>query len=699
MILQEVILKGFGSYKDLTVIPIPLGLTGIVGEYESNVIKSVGAGKTTIVSALNYAFFGKGEFDKVEEIINDQLKPKEEFFVNIKFRQGNSLFEVERGRNPEAYLEFKENGVPRGDPKIDKRTEEIQQVIGMDYSMFTASIFFEQDRLSKLVDTDPSTRRNYIEKVLGINVWTQSSKQINRDKNILKKDLEILNKEIDALITIILSYEEELKKISSIDESLLLNTIKKEELELKIKEYSLLQQKSLDLIGLRNSKISLEDNLRVLKEKLAKLLEDQTKNIKSIDVLKNSLNADKNLYNSQIEDINIVTQVIEKIDATLDSNAKKELALVEKLSKYQQEKKTFNEIQSKLKEGICTTCGTSITEKTRISRMLEFSTKIEDVELSVLSLLDDKAILDKEKKENTSVRQENFKKLQSMQQELHQIRSSIELNERSISNLESKVDSTIFTELKDSYENSIKIITHDIKDTNKKIIKLEEETKNIAIDEFAKLEDNLKKVNEDILLLNQEKGVLKGIQTELDKRVVDRELKLKQLEEKEYELSLYNILEKEFDRIPSELLTSSVSCIEKEAEEIIQLFIPEMSISVSEDLTKVTRPLQVYFTIDGKRRNYKRLSGGQRTIANLALRLGFSKVISSRVGVQLGFLILDEPFAFLDNFNRDLVKKVLIELKKSFSQIIVISHVDNIQDFPNLIKVTMCEDNVSRILT
>ena len=699
MILQEIILKGYGSYRDLTIIGIPLGLTGIVGSYKSNDAKSVGAGKSTIVSALNYAFFGKGEFDKVEEIINDQLQPKEEFFVNVKFKQGNSLFEVERGRHPESYLEFKENGISRGDPKIDKRTEEIQQVIGMDYSMFTASIFFEQDRLSKLVDTDPSTRRNYIEKVLGINIWTQSSKQINRDKNILKKDLEILNKEIDVLITSILSYEEELKKINTIEESLLFNISKKEELELKLKEYNLLQQKSFDLIELRNSKIALKNNLKDLEEKLSKLFEDQANNIKNIDILKNSLEDKNKVYNSYLENHRVLTEAIEKIDLALSSNAKKELVLVEELSGYQQEKKTLDEIQAKLKKGICTTCGSNITEEIRLSRSEEFSTKVQEIKSYIQNLLNDKSLLEKEKDQNTLLKQDNSKKLQEIQQSLNQIQSNIESDKRNILNLESKINSAIFTELKNSYENSITSISKNIQEINKKINILEKETKNISIEEFDLLEDSLKQVSNEILLLNQEKGILKGIQVELDKRIEDKGVKLKELEVKEYELSLYNILEKEFDKIPSELLTFSVSSIEKEAEEIIHSFMPEMSIVVSEDLTKISKPLQVYFTIDGKRRSYKRLSGGQRTIANLALRLGFSKVIASRVGVQLGFLILDEPFAFLDNFNRDLVKKILVELKKSFFQIIVISHVDNIQDFPNLIKVTMCEDNVSRILT
>jgi DNA repair exonuclease SbcCD ATPase subunit len=306
--------------------------------------------------------------------------------------------------------------------------------------------------------------------------------------------------------------------------------------------------------------------------------------------------------------------------------------------------------------------------------------------------------LERTRKDTEVTKKELSKKLQDTTQEFNSIKGSIELNERSILTLESKINSTLFKDLEKSYQDTIFAILKEIKETDIKIPILEEETKNISISEFDLLEDTLKSYNDSIIQLNQEKGILKGIQIELDKRNIDKEKKLKEIEEKEYQLSIQKLLEEEFTKIPSELLTSSVSYIEKEAENIIHSFMPEMDISLKEDTSKISKPLQVFFTVNGKRRTYKRLSGGQRTIANLALRLGFSKVISSRVGIHLNFLILDEPFAFLDVHNREIVKKVLMELKKSFSQIIVISHVDNIQDFPNLVKVTMCEDGVSRIL-
>jgi DNA repair exonuclease SbcCD ATPase subunit len=691
-------MKGFGSYRDLTTIAIPNGLVGIVGAYEQNSIKSVGAGKTTIISALLYAFFGKGEFDKVEEVVNDQLNSKDSFFVKVRFSLNKSNFEVERGKNPNTYLEFKENGISRGDPKIDSRNEEIKKVLGMDYDMFTASIFFEQDRLSKLVDTDPSTRRNYIEKVLGTHIWTIAGKEISKDKNILKKDLEILNKELDTLITLILSYEEQLKRLEQIEVTILETNSRKKEIELEIKKYSTLKQDSLELERLQDSKVLLQSNLDSTKEKLSSLLDGFNKDTKNLELVKDSLKSDKLLLEGVLKELEILNTSFLDMNSNLENIFKKEMALTIHLSSYQQEKKNIEEARDRIQEGECATCGTKITEEFKKKRELELLVKLNTIELDISSLLSDKISLERNKKDIEIAKKELSKKLQDATQESDSIKRSIELNERSILTLESKINGNLFKDLEKSYQDSIFTTSKEIKEIDSKVSYLKEKIKDFSISNLETLKDTLKSYEESIIQLNQEKGILKGIQLELDKRILDKNSKLEEIKDKEYQLSIQKILEEEFDKIPSELLTSSVSYIEKESSAIIHSFMPEMDVFVREDLTKITKPLQVTFTVAGKRRSYKRLSGGQRTIANLALRLGFSKVISSRVGVSLNFLILDEPFAFLDNHNRDIVKKVLMELKKSFSQIIVISHVDNIQDFPNLIKVTMCEDGVSRML-
>ena len=121
-----------------------------------------------------------------------------------------------------------------------------------------------------------------------------------------------------------------------------------------------------------------------------------------------------------------------------------------------------------------------------------------------------------------------------------------------------------------------------------------------------------------------------------------------------------------------------------------------MSVKIYEDDSKLKR-IVIGFEIDGKPRSYKRLSGGQRTIANIALRLGFSKIIQARAKSHIGFVVLDEPFGALDEKNRELVSRMLTVMLQWFKQIFVISHVDNIKDFPHVINVGMTSDSVSYI--
>lgn len=696
MILQEISLKGFSSYKDLTTIQIPLGLTGIIGSYASNSIKSVGAGKTTIVAALNYAFFGKGEFDKIEELINDQLGPKDNFFVRVKFKKGNSLFEVERGRNPDSYLELKENNISRGDPKIDKRTEEIQKIIGMDYSMFTASVFFEQDRLNKLVDTDPATRRGYIEKVLGTALWTQGEKLINRDKNNLKKDIESIQKELSSIEEKIKENKQSLETLSEVQNSLEENFKKKNDLTSKLLPLVRIKEQKERLYILFDERNVFKDKKEEYQKKLSSLNISISLNItESKELDKKVIEIQDNISSSQKEESSYKLKLAEQEQKYLELS-EEILQVNSKAIKALAEKDSYQRSKEQIIEGLCPTCTQEITKDFLLDKHKQLDIIIED--------------LDKVLKKNNTL---NFNLLR----EKGELKKEIDTNKQILENI-SSTKSDLNTELNELDKKKSNILTFlqsvdTIKKEYEKIIiqseasELEKlglinEIQWILPDNFDEsklflLEEELKKTELGINLLNQDLGKLQHINENLKDNLLEKEEKEKQIKDKEYNLSIQKILEEEFTKIPSNILTTSVYHIEKEAGDIIHSFEPTMDINVREDLTKVSKPLQVFFTVDGKRRNYKRLSGGQRTIANLALRLGFSKVIASRVGIQLKFLILDEPFAFLDNHNREIVKKILMELKKSFSQIIVISHVDNIQDFPNLIKVTMGEDGISRI--
>ncbi len=70
------------------------------------------------------------------------------------------------------------------------------------------------------------------------------------------------------------------------------------------------------------------------------------------------------------------------------------------------------------------------------------------------------------------------------------------------------------------------------------------------------------------------------------------------------------------------------------------------------------------------------ISGGAEDVVALAQRVALSQMIAERRGRPLSLLVLDEPFGALDAERRPAVLDFLRRLSATFSQVVVISHVD-----------------------
>ncbi len=89
----------------------------------------------------------------------------------------------------------------------------------------------------------------------------------------------------------------------------------------------------------------------------------------------------------------------------------------------------------------------------------------------------------------------------------------------------------------------------------------------------------------------------------------------------------------------------------------------------------------------------ERFSGGESDVASLSARVALSKIVASRGGNTLGFLVLDEVFGSLDAGRRNNVLLALERLKRSFGQIFVISHVADVQDSALVDEVWMVDED------
>ena len=75
-----------------------------------------------------------------------------------------------------------------------------------------------------------------------------------------------------------------------------------------------------------------------------------------------------------------------------------------------------------------------------------------------------------------------------------------------------------------------------------------------------------------------------------------------------------------------------------------------------------------------------------------------TSLITAKANTSIDFIVLDEPFGALDEENRDMIKQILSVMSQWFTQIIVISHDDSIENFPNLLKIGKTEEGNSYII-
>lgn len=89
----------------------------------------------------------------------------------------------------------------------------------------------------------------------------------------------------------------------------------------------------------------------------------------------------------------------------------------------------------------------------------------------------------------------------------------------------------------------------------------------------------------------------------------------------------------------------------------------------------------VYVTDAGVPYTIERFSGGEQDLAHLALRLAVSRLVAERSGgAEVRFLALDEVFGSQDAQRRDLVVSALRGLGGLYSQVLVVSHQEALQE-------------------
>ncbi len=130
------------------------------------------------------------------------------------------------------------------------------------------------------------------------------------------------------------------------------------------------------------------------------------------------------------------------------------------------------------------------------------------------------------------------------------------------------------------------------------------------------------------------------------------------------------------DRFRSHLVARIGPAIQTEASRLIAAFTAGRYTEILLD-----DQYDIYVTDNGVAYTIDRFSGGEADLVHLALRLAISRLLLERAGgAEIRFLALDEVFGSLDGERRGLVLQALQSLGTLYSQVLVVTHHEGLQE-------------------
>ena len=162
-----------------------------------------GTGKTTIINALSYVFFGEA----LTNIRRDNLVNKTNekgMLVSVKFVKNNVEYTIERGRKPQIFKFYANNieqNVESNEAQGENRETqiEINKLMGMTHSMFK-NIVALNTYTQPFLSTKANEQREIIEQLLGITLLSQKADLLKEKQKATKQILTEEKLKIDAKV-------------------------------------------------------------------------------------------------------------------------------------------------------------------------------------------------------------------------------------------------------------------------------------------------------------------------------------------------------------------------------------------------------------------------------------------------------------------------------------------------------------------
>jgi len=679
MIIKKLQIKNIRSYRELE-IEFPVGTILLSGD--------IGAGKTSILLALQFALFGLQPGQKGASLLR---QGEENASVRLLLDIDGEAIEIERTlkKSKNGSITQEDSIIRIGKEKFELSTSELKnKVIALlDYPkefakksdlLYKYTVYTPQEGMKEIVNERPETRLDLIRHIFGVDRYKR-----------IKDNAQIFLQRIKENIKI---KEVQIKEINNLREKLTLASEEKIKVSKELLDYST----AFDRISIERK--DLREKIDILKQRLEEKAKFDMEKSKKEGELQGKkalkMRLERDITNSKI-------QLTEKFDFKQESLDNTNLLLLKHKRALEDLNQRFMDVNSKiysyssqketsiqLKEKVislenCPTCFQSVTcdHKDKISKKTQF--EIEEVQRELEQKIVEKSQLVKD----IDAEKEFIQKYEQDKMSLE--REKIKFEHQKL--IETKIKSDII--ILERTHQEIALLESEILSLSSQISKFEdakkiyeqEKVKFDTIDlESRKMEIRSAEKRKEVEMLKKQVEQI-GIEIAQKEGIRDQMTKLRNLQDwlEEKFLPLITLTEtnvmitlrRDFSKIFNEWFSTLVS--------------DSLSVRLNEDFTPIITNQD--YEID-----YDFLSGGERTAVALAYRLALNQVINSMLSKlkTKDIIILDEPTDGFSEQQLDKMRDIFEQLEAK--QIILVSHEQKIEGFVDTI-IRIKKDGTSKV--
>ena len=227
------------------------------------VVGQNGAGKSTMLDAISFALFGRPHRNINKPQLINSINQKA-CVVEVEFSIGNSDFRIVRGIKP-GIFEIWKNGTMINQSSHAKEYQKIleQNILKLNHKSFHQVVVLGSSSFIPFMQLSAGHRREVIEDLLDINVFSRMNQLLRDKQSVLKDQLKELTYQIDIAKNKIDTQKKYITDIRTLTKE------NRKEYESRIHE----SQNSIDELQAKNSQLSLglDESIREAEERLSAL--------------------------------------------------------------------------------------------------------------------------------------------------------------------------------------------------------------------------------------------------------------------------------------------------------------------------------------------------------------------------------------------------------------------------------------------